>query len=119
MDREQYFDEQKRRFLLYAAHSLQTPLMIISGYAQAIQQHRLPTEDAASVILDQCEKFSRLTGNMLLFSGLDDRAPREPLSPRSLHFWNAASLPPVRPESTFPLPLTRTTVFSSRKSFWS
>ena len=42
MDPEQVFDEQKRRFLLYATHSLKTPLMIISGYAQAIEQDRLP-----------------------------------------------------------------------------
>ena len=84
MDRMQQLDEQKRRFLLYAAHSLKTPLMIISGYAQAIEQDRIPPEDAARVILDQCGKLSRLTDKMLLFSGLDDRAAHTALSPCSL-----------------------------------
>ena len=84
MDRAETLDESRRRFLLYASHSLQTPLMIISGYAQAIQQHRLPAEDAAGIILEQSEKLSRLTGKMLLFSGLDDRAASAELSARSL-----------------------------------
>ena len=84
MDREQQFEEQKRRFLLYAAHSLQTPLMIIAGYAQAIEQNRLPAEDAARIILEQCGRLSQLTGKMLLFSGLDDRAAKADLRPRSL-----------------------------------
>ena len=84
MGTPQEFEEQKRRFLLYASHSLQTPLMIISGYAQAIEQNRLPPEDAARVILEQCGKLSHLTGKMLLFSGLDDRASKEPLASRSL-----------------------------------
>lgn len=84
MDREQQFEEQKQRFLLYAAHSLQTPLMIIAGYAQAIEQNRLPAEDAARIILEQCGRLSQLTGKMLLFSGLDDRAAKADLRPRSL-----------------------------------
>ena len=84
MDREQHCEEQKRRFLLYAAHSLQTPLMIIAGYAQAIEQNRLPAEDAARIILEQCGRLSQLTGKMLLFSGLDDRAAKADLRPRSL-----------------------------------
>ena len=84
MDREHNFEEQKQRFILYAAHSLQTPLMIISGYAQAIEQNRIPAQEAARVILDQCGRLYQLTDKMLLFSGLDDRAAREPLSPRSL-----------------------------------
>ncbi len=84
MNREQQFEEQKRRFLLYAAHSLQTPLMIIAGYAQAVEQDLLPARDAARVILEQCGRLSQLTGKMLLFSGLDDSAARAELSARSL-----------------------------------
>lgn len=84
MNREQQLEEQKRRFLLYAAHSLQTPLMIIQGYAQAVEQDLLPARDAARVILEQCGRLSQLTGKMLLFSGLDDSAARAELSARSL-----------------------------------
>lgn len=84
MDREHNFEEQKQRFLLFAAHSLQTPLMIISGYAQAIEQNRIPAEEAARVILDQCGRLYQLTGKMFLFSGLDERAARAELSARSL-----------------------------------
>lgn len=84
MDREQQFEEEKRRFLLYAAHSLQTPLMIIAGYAQAIEKDRLPPGEAARVILEQCEKLSHLTGKMLLFSGLDNRTDKTELSAQSL-----------------------------------
>lgn len=83
MGAPQEFEEQKLRFLLYASHSLQTPLMIISGYAQAIEQNRLPPEDAARVILEQCGKLSQLTDKMLLFSGLGG-ALRTDLSSSSL-----------------------------------
>ena len=84
MDREHNFEEQKQRFLLYAAHSLQTPLMIISGYAQAIEQNRIPAQEAARVILDQCGRLYQLSGKMFLFSGLDERAAHADLSALSL-----------------------------------
>lgn len=84
MDRDLTFEEQKQRFLLYAAHSLQTPLMIIAGYAQAIEKYRLPPGEATRVILEQCEKLSHLTGKMLLFSGLDNRTDKTELSAQSL-----------------------------------
>ncbi len=84
MDSQQYFEQQKKRFLLYASHSLQTPLMIISGYAQAIQQNLISPEEAARVILDQSGKLSHLSDKLLLFSGLDDRAANADLSPCSL-----------------------------------
>ena len=83
MARELKNNEYLRRdFIANASHEMKTPLAVIRGYAQLLEEEGLsPRErrDYAALIARETERLSRMTGNMMRLGRLENGAllPRQ------------------------------------------
>jgi two-component system OmpR family sensor kinase len=57
--------EAERNFLLSVSHELKTPLTAIRGYAEAVQDGAIDTEEAALTISVEAERLERLVRDLL------------------------------------------------------
>jgi two-component system sensor histidine kinase BaeS len=57
--------EAERSFLLSVSHELKTPLTAISGYAEALREGAVTSDDAAETIVAEAERLGRLVGDLL------------------------------------------------------
>jgi two-component system OmpR family sensor kinase len=63
----------ERSFLLSVSHELKTPLTVIRGYAEALEEGVLPTERAGRVIRTEAERLERLILDLINLARLDQR----------------------------------------------
>jgi len=63
----------ERSFLLSVSHELKTPLTVIRGYAEALEEGVLTTDRAASVIRTEAERLERLILDLINLARLDQR----------------------------------------------
>ncbi|ONI42601.1 hypothetical protein AN640_07195 [Candidatus Epulonipiscium fishelsonii] len=66
-------EEQEKRFLQTISHDLKTPIMIISGHAQAIidEMYIGSLEETAQIIVDEAKRLETKVTQMLYFNTLD------------------------------------------------
>ncbi|ONI38906.1 hypothetical protein AN639_06205 [Candidatus Epulonipiscium fishelsonii] len=66
-------EEQEKRFLQTISHDLKTPIMIISGHAQAIidEMYIESLEETAQIIVDEAKRLETKVTQMLYFNTLD------------------------------------------------
>lgn len=57
--------EAERSFLLSVSHELKTPLTSIAGYAEALRDGAVASDDAAETISAEAERLARLVGDLL------------------------------------------------------
>ena len=57
--------EAERSFLLSVSHELKTPLTAIAGYAEALHDGAVTSDDAAATIAAEAERLGRLVGDLL------------------------------------------------------
>ena len=57
--------EAERSFLLSVSHELKTPLTAIAGYAEALHDGAVTSDDAAATIATEAERLGRLVGDLL------------------------------------------------------
>jgi two-component system sensor histidine kinase BaeS len=57
--------DAERTFLLSVSHELKTPLTAIRGYAEALTDGVLPTDEAGDTILREAARLERLVGDLL------------------------------------------------------
>jgi two-component system sensor histidine kinase BaeS len=55
----------ERSFLLSVSHELKTPLTAIAGYAEALREGVVTSEDAGATISIEAERLGRLVGDLL------------------------------------------------------
>ena len=73
---------RERAFLVSVGHDLRTPLTTISGYAEAMQEGRIPPEDVervARVLGTESDRLRRLVEDLMLLSRIE--APEFTLRP--------------------------------------
>jgi signal transduction histidine kinase len=63
----------ERSFLLSVSHELKTPLTVIRGYSEALDEGVLPTERAGRVIRTEAERLERLILDLINLARLDQR----------------------------------------------
>ena len=57
--------EAERNFLLSVSHELKTPLTAIRGYAEALREGAVDTQDAAATVAAEAARLERLVGDLL------------------------------------------------------
>jgi two-component system sensor histidine kinase BaeS len=57
--------EAERSFLLSVSHELKTPLTAIAGYAEALREGVVTSDDAGATISAEAERLARLVGDLL------------------------------------------------------
>jgi signal transduction histidine kinase len=57
--------DAERSFLLSVSHELKTPLTAIRGYAEALEEHALPADEAAATIRREAGRLERLVRDLL------------------------------------------------------
>lgn len=57
--------EAERSFLLSVSHELKTPLTAIRGYAEALHDGAVDTQDAAATVAAEAARLERLVGDLL------------------------------------------------------
>ncbi len=77
------WEQMRQEFISNVSHEIQSPLTSIRGFAQALQNDALPTEERhhyLDIIENESTRLSRVTENLLRLSALDsDHARFEPL----------------------------------------
>ncbi len=63
--------ESSQIFFQNASHELKTPLMIIQGYAEGIQTGVVDSEAGAEIIMQESDKLTALTDEILAISRID------------------------------------------------
>lgn len=74
LSKKQQLEKLRKRFVAQVSHELQTPISIISSYAEALADGMANAEEQAEyydIILDECQKMSKVVKELLDLSGLE------------------------------------------------
>ncbi len=74
LSKKQQLEKLRKRFVAQVSHELQTPISVISSYAEALSDGLAePPEEAEyyEIILDECQKMSKVVKELLDLSGLE------------------------------------------------
>ncbi|MBC7959661.1 MAG: HAMP domain-containing histidine kinase, partial [Vallitaleaceae bacterium] len=91
LDKEKQLDVLRKSFIAQVSHELQTPLSVINGYIEALEDDLVDTEEEKKyyyeIIEDEASKMSKMIRELLDLSQLEAgtfRMQREPLDVTSL-----------------------------------
>lgn len=74
------YDKQQKEFFQNSSHELKTPLMSIHGYAEAIKDGIVPTEDIGpflDIIIDETNKLADIVNSIMYMTKLDENDENE------------------------------------------
>lgn len=75
LEKEKSLDKMRKKFVAQVSHELQTPLTIIHGYVEALQDHMVESKEEESeyygVIEDEVNKMSKIVRDLLDLSQLE------------------------------------------------
>lgn len=78
MEKERRLDRMRKDFVSAVSHELKTPLALIMGYAEGLQEHVVIDEESqryyCSVIADEAQKMDKLVKSLLNLSQLESGA---------------------------------------------
>ncbi len=77
--RKEEIDEMRREFIANVSHELKTPIALIQGYAEGLQdglcEEKEMREQYLGVILDEAERMNKLVRQLLTLSQLESEHP--------------------------------------------
>ena len=74
LSQKQQLEKLRKRFVAQVSHELQTPISVISSYTEALSDGLVEVSEQAEyygVILDECQKMSKIVKELLDLSGLE------------------------------------------------
>lgn len=72
IEKERQLEKMRKEFIADVSHELKTPIALIKGYAEGIQDEVLDKEEAVKVIIDESEKMTKLVMDMIDLSQLEN-----------------------------------------------
>lgn len=72
--KKQQLERLRKRFVAQVSHELQTPISVISSYTEALSDGMAQAEEREEyycIILDECQKMSKVVKDLLDLSGLE------------------------------------------------
>lgn len=74
LDKQNEIDKMRKNFIASASHEFKTPLTLLRGYVEMIQDHRLPQEEqenAREVMMSEIDRMDGLVSKMLDISFME------------------------------------------------
>ena len=72
IEKERQLEKMRKEFIADVSHELKTPIALIKGYAEGIQDEILDKEDAVKIIIDESDKMTKLVMDMINLSQLEN-----------------------------------------------
>ena len=75
IEKKNQIDEMRKEFLSHVSHELKTPIALIQGYAEGLQEGIMDDENSRQIyldiIIDEANKMNRLVREMLILNQLE------------------------------------------------
>lgn len=72
IEKERQLEKMRKEFIADVSHELKTPIALIKGYAEGIQDEVLDKEEAVKIIIDESDKMTKLVMDMINLSQLEN-----------------------------------------------
>lgn len=72
IEKERQLEKMRKEFIADVSHELKTPIALIKGYAEGIQDEILDKEEAVKIIIDESDKMTKLVMDMINLSQLEN-----------------------------------------------